>query len=125
MHQNGASNEGARSRLDRGMNGGAVRGQQIGEVGAGGSKSKGCRRFRKLPAPTALAHVRRTSAQTSFIVRVQLLSTTTRAVKAGKAILGFLLVAFGYLILAGLDRNLEAFLVDISPMWLTQLATRF
>jgi cytochrome c-type biogenesis protein len=48
-----------------------------------------------------------------------------RAGQGGKAILGFLLFAFGFLILAGLDRNLEAFLVDISPMWLTQLTTRF
>src|SRR5713101_2633080 len=48
-----------------------------------------------------------------------------RAGQGGKAILGVLLVAIGFLILTGLDRELEAFLVNISPMWLTQLPTRF
>ena len=48
-----------------------------------------------------------------------------RAGQGGKAILGVLLVAIGFLILTGLDRELEAFLVNISPMWLTQLTTRF
>src|SRR5467141_4848074 len=48
-----------------------------------------------------------------------------RAGQRGKAILGVLLVAIGFLILTGLDRELEAFLVNISPMWLTQLTTRF
>jgi cytochrome c-type biogenesis protein len=48
-----------------------------------------------------------------------------QAGQGGMAILGVLLFAVGFLILTGLDRELEAFLVDISPMWLTQLTTRF
>ncbi|MHC2791160.1 cytochrome c-type biogenesis protein [Mesorhizobium jarvisii] len=45
--------------------------------------------------------------------------------QGGKAVLGGLLVAVGFLILTGLDKNLETFLVDVSPMWLTRLTTRF
>jgi cytochrome c biogenesis protein CcdA len=48
-----------------------------------------------------------------------------RAGQGGMAILGVLLFAVGFLILTGLDRELEVFLVDISPTWLTQLTTRF
>lgn len=39
--------------------------------------------------------------------------------------LGALLVAVGLLILTGLDKRLEAFLVEASPDWLTVLTTRF
>jgi cytochrome c biogenesis protein CcdA len=45
--------------------------------------------------------------------------------QSGRTILGVLLFVIGFLILTGLDTKLEAFLVDISPMWLTQLTTRF
>lgn len=45
--------------------------------------------------------------------------------QGGKAVLGSLLVVIGFLILTGLDKNLETFLVDVSPMWLTRLTTRF
>jgi cytochrome c-type biogenesis protein len=31
----------------------------------------------------------------------------------------------GVLIVTGLDRPIEAFLVNASPLWLTQLTTRF
>ncbi|TAK48460.1 MAG: cytochrome c biogenesis protein CcdA [Xanthobacteraceae bacterium] len=48
-----------------------------------------------------------------------------RAGQGGKAILGALLVAIALLSLTGLDRKLEALLVDLSPTWLTQLTTRF
>jgi len=45
--------------------------------------------------------------------------------KVGKAALGTLLILFGMLILTGLDKRLEALLVDLSPAWLTSLTTRF
>lgn len=48
-----------------------------------------------------------------------------RAGQGGKAVLGVLLVAIGLLILTGIDKNLETFLVNASPMWLTHLTTRF
>ena len=48
-----------------------------------------------------------------------------RAGQGGKAILGGLLLGIGFLILTGLDKTLEAFLVDVSPVWLTQLTTHF
>jgi hypothetical protein len=43
----------------------------------------------------------------------------------GKYLMGGFMVLFGLLILAGADKALEAWLVDISPMWLTQLTTRY
>lgn len=49
----------------------------------------------------------------------------TRAGQGGKTILGALLFAVALLSLTGLDRKLEALLVDLSPTWLTQLTTKF
>lgn len=43
----------------------------------------------------------------------------------GKWILGLVLVVFGGLILTGLDKGLQTFLVSVSPEWLTALTTRF
>jgi cytochrome c-type biogenesis protein len=43
----------------------------------------------------------------------------------GKALMGVVLVAVGVLILTGLDKRIEAVLVDASPAWLTELTTRF
>ncbi len=43
----------------------------------------------------------------------------------GKTMLGILLVAVALLILSGLDKSLEAALVEASPTWLTELTTRF
>jgi cytochrome c-type biogenesis protein len=43
----------------------------------------------------------------------------------GKYLLGGLMVALGAFILAGWDKALEAYLVDVSPPWLTELTTRF
>lgn len=48
-----------------------------------------------------------------------------RAGQGGKTILGALLFAVALLSLTGLDRKLEALLVDLSPAWLTQLTTKF
>ena len=45
--------------------------------------------------------------------------------KFGKMALGALLLVMGLLIVSGLDRTLETWLVDISPMWLTELTTRY
>jgi hypothetical protein len=45
--------------------------------------------------------------------------------KVGKLAMGILLVAIGLTILTGIDRQLEAALVDASPAWLTELTTRF
>lgn len=48
-----------------------------------------------------------------------------RAGQSGKTLLGALLFAVALLSLTGLDRKLEALLVDLSPTWLTQLTTKF
>ena len=45
--------------------------------------------------------------------------------KGGKMVLGGVLVVMGALIVSGLDKRAEAFLVDLSPAWLTELTTRF
>lgn len=45
--------------------------------------------------------------------------------KGGKMLLGALLVAIGLLVATGADKKLEAFLVDASPQWLTNLTTRY
>ena len=43
----------------------------------------------------------------------------------GKMIFGALLLAAGLLVLTGLDKRVEAALVDMSPDWLTELTTRY
>jgi cytochrome c-type biogenesis protein len=43
----------------------------------------------------------------------------------GKYLLGGLMVALGVFILAGWDKAVEAYLVYVSPAWLTELTTRF
>ena len=48
-----------------------------------------------------------------------------QAGKTGKMILGAVLVAIAVFILSGIDRPVEAWLVDQSPAWLTRLTTRF
>ena len=45
--------------------------------------------------------------------------------RMGKLVLGALLILMGALVLAGWDKRLEAWLVAISPEWLTDLTTRF
>jgi cytochrome c-type biogenesis protein len=39
--------------------------------------------------------------------------------------MGIVLFAVGMLILTGLDKRIEAGLVEASPAWLTELTTRF
>lgn len=48
-----------------------------------------------------------------------------QAGKGGKALMGAALVGVALLILSGADKPLEAWLVDISPDWLTRLTTLF
>jgi cytochrome c-type biogenesis protein len=45
--------------------------------------------------------------------------------KGGKLVLGGLLVVVGVMILSGLDKRVEAALVEASPAWLTEITTRF
>jgi cytochrome c biogenesis protein CcdA len=45
--------------------------------------------------------------------------------QTGKRVLGGLLLVIGVLIFSGLDRTLEVWLIDVSPMWLTELTTRY
>jgi cytochrome c-type biogenesis protein len=42
----------------------------------------------------------------------------------GKLALSILMIVLGVLMITGADRTVEAFLVDISPGWLTNLTTR-
>lgn len=51
-----------------------------------------------------------------------------RMLSAGKwlkSVFGGILIAIGLLILTGIDKQLEARLVEMSPIWLTDLTTRF
>lgn len=48
-----------------------------------------------------------------------------QAGKTGKTILGLIMVTIAVMILSGADKPLEAWLVQISPDWLTALTTRF
>lgn len=45
--------------------------------------------------------------------------------KWGKLVLGGIMLLLGVAILTGLDKSFEAFVVDISPEWLTDLTTRY
>ena len=45
--------------------------------------------------------------------------------KTGKALLGAIMISLAVLILSGTDKLIEAWLVDQSPAWLTQLTTQF
>ena len=48
-----------------------------------------------------------------------------QAGKAGKMVLGLVMIALALMILTDADKPVEAWLVDHSPGWLTQLTTRF
>jgi cytochrome c-type biogenesis protein len=45
--------------------------------------------------------------------------------RAGKTALGVILLAFGLMMVSGVDKRFEAFLVEHSPGWLTELTTRY
>ncbi len=66
----------------------------------------------------ALAYLSR-----SAIVRSR--GSLMRTGKIGKTILGLTMVVIAAVVLAGVDKPLEAWVVDHSPMWLTTLTTRF
>ena len=48
-----------------------------------------------------------------------------QAGKAGKTVLGAVMIVLAVMILAGADKPVETWLVDHSPDWLTRLTTRF
>ena len=52
-------------------------------------------------------------------------SALLKAGQAGKGVLGAMLLLVAAMILLGLDKRAEAWLVDKSPAWLTELTTRF
>lgn len=49
----------------------------------------------------------------------------SNASQLGRKMMGWSLLAVGLLVLTGLDKQVEAWLVSISPEWLTDLTTRF
>lgn len=59
----------------------------------------------------------------STVLRVR--SRMLAAGKNGKLLLGVLMLAIGIAILSGLDKRFEAWAVDVSPAWLTDLTTRY
>jgi cytochrome c biogenesis protein CcdA len=48
-----------------------------------------------------------------------------QAGKTGKMILGAVMIALAALILSGMDKSIETWLVDHSPAWVTKLTTRY
>ncbi|MBE7942748.1 MULTISPECIES: cytochrome c biogenesis CcdA family protein [Ramlibacter] len=51
--------------------------------------------------------------------------TLMKAGKAGKTVMGVIMIALAAMILSGADKPMETWLVDHSPAWLTQLTTRY
>jgi cytochrome c-type biogenesis protein len=43
----------------------------------------------------------------------------------GRAVMGWSLLANEILVLSGLDKQLEAWLLDIAPAWLAAMTTQF
>lgn len=63
-----------------------------------------------------------------MLSRESLMQWRSRMMAAGKGlkqVMGVVLVGVGVLILSGLDKHIEAWLVEASPQWLTTLTTRF
>lgn len=56
---------------------------------------------------------------------LKLRSRLLDAGRGGKVALGALLIASGLFIITGLDKRVEARLVDVAPAWLTELTTRY
>jgi cytochrome c-type biogenesis protein len=61
------------------------------------------------------------SKQTSTLLKGKLIA----AGKAGRKILGVLMLAVGISVLTGLDKKIEAKLLELSPAWLTELTTDY
>ncbi len=63
-----------------------------------------------------------------FLSRETLMRSRNKMLSMGgnvKKLLGVAMAAIGFLILTGLDKQFEAFLVEHSPSWLTTLTTQF
>jgi cytochrome c biogenesis protein CcdA len=63
-----------------------------------------------------------------LLSRASLMRVRSRLISAGKlgkTLLGVMLVVIGTSIVSGVDRQIEAALVDASPQWLTRLTTAF
>lgn len=74
-----------------------------------------------LGAGTPLVALGSVSRETMVRLRGRMLS----AGKFGKGALGGILVVLGIAILSGLDKSFEAWIVEVSPQWLTDLTTRY
>jgi cytochrome c biogenesis protein CcdA len=74
-----------------------------------------------LGAATPLVLIGLASRHTLARLRDRMRSAGSR----GKMILGGVLIVLGLLIASGVDRQLEAALVQASPSWLTELTTRY
>lgn len=74
-----------------------------------------------LGAGTPLVALGSVSRATMFRVRGRMLA----AGKLGKASLGAILIVLGLAVLSGLDKSFEAWIVEVSPQWLTDLTTRY
>lgn len=72
-----------------------------------------------LGASTPLVILSLLSRQTMLKFRNKMMTTGA----AGKKILGILLFTLGLLILSGIDKHLEAAILNIAPDWLVQLTT--
>jgi cytochrome c-type biogenesis protein len=63
-----------------------------------------------------------------MLSRDALMKWRTRLLQAGsrgKTIFGAVLVTAGILVLSGLDKRIEGYLVEISPAWLTEITTKY
>lgn len=64
----------------------------------------------------------------AYLSRSALMKTRGKLMQAGKTgkmILGFAMIALSVAMLSGADKQMEDWLVDHQPAWLTQLTTRF
>ena len=63
--------------------------------------------------------------QVSRATMLRLRHRMLQAGSLGKTLLGVLLIVIGVIIISGADKRIEAYLVDVSPQWLTVLTTSF
>lgn len=66
-----------------------------------------------------------TLAYLSRVAMMKARGQLMQAGKTGKIVLGIIMVTIALLILTGVDKPVEAWLVEQSPAWLTSLTTRF
>jgi cytochrome c-type biogenesis protein len=74
-----------------------------------------------LGAGTPLVILGSVSRATMMKLRGKMMS----AGKTGKYLLGGIMVLLGIMILTGLDKTFEAWVLSVSPQWLTELTTRY